>query len=44
MPNIGIACCCQNGTAELAAFMQRLTITHVRRWQEHRRHVELGHV
>ena len=29
---------------ELAAFMQRLTITHVRRWQEHRGHAGLGHV
>ena len=29
---------------DLAAFMQRLTITHVRRWQEHRRYVGLGHV
>jgi putative transposase len=29
---------------ELAAFMQRLSITHVRRWQEHRHDVGLGHV
>jgi putative transposase len=29
---------------DLAAFMQRLTITHVRRWQEHRGYVGLGHV
>ena len=29
---------------DLAAFMQRLTITHVRRWQESRRYVGLGHV
>jgi putative transposase len=29
---------------ELAAFLQRLTITHVRRWQEHRGQVGLGHV
>jgi putative transposase len=28
----------------LGAFMQRLTITHVRRWQEHRHQVGLGHV
>ena len=27
---------------ELAAFMQRLTITHVRRWQEHRGYAGLG--
>ena len=29
---------------ELATFMQRLTITHVRRWQEHRGYSGLGHV
>jgi putative transposase len=29
---------------DLAKFMQRLTITHARRWQEHRRFVGLGHV
>ena len=29
---------------DLAAFMQRLTITHVRRWQEHRHVVGEGHV
>jgi len=29
---------------ELATFMQRLSITHVRRWQEHRYDVGLGHV
>jgi len=29
---------------ELAAFLQRLTITHARRWQEQRRTVGLGHV
>jgi putative transposase len=29
---------------ELAAFMQRLTITHVRRWQQHRGYAGLGHV
>jgi len=29
---------------DLARFMQRLTITHVRRWQEHRHFVGLGHV
>jgi putative transposase len=27
---------------ELAAFMQRLTITHVRRWQQYRRYAESG--
>ena len=29
---------------ELAAFMQRLTITHVTRWQKHRRKVGEGHL
>jgi putative transposase len=32
------------GDGDLAAFMQRLTITHVRRWQEHRGYVGIGHV
>jgi putative transposase len=30
--------------AELARFMQRLTITHVQRWQQHRGNARLGHV
>ncbi len=29
---------------ELAAFMQRLTVTHVTRWQKHKRRVGEGHV
>ena len=29
---------------DLAAFMQKLTITHVRNWQEHRRRVGSGHL
>jgi len=29
---------------DLAAFMQRLTVTHVTRWQKHRRRVGEGHV
>jgi putative transposase len=29
---------------DLAAFMQKLTITHVRNWQESRRRVGYGHV
>jgi REP element-mobilizing transposase RayT len=29
---------------ELARFMQRLTITHIRRWPEHRRYAGLGHI
>ena len=29
---------------DLAAFMQKLTVTHVRNWQENRRRVGMGHV
>ena len=29
---------------DLARFMQKLTVTHVRNWQEHRRRVGYGHV
>ncbi len=29
---------------DLASFMQRLTITHARRWQEHRKLVGTGHI
>ena len=29
---------------DLGAFMQKLTITHVRNWQEHRKKVGMGHV
>jgi len=29
---------------DLGAFMQKLTVTHVRNWQEHRRRVGYGHV
>jgi putative transposase len=29
---------------ELARFTRRLTITHVRRWQEHRGYAGLGHI
>jgi putative transposase len=29
---------------ELSAFLQRLTLTHARRWQEHRRRVGYGHL
>src|SRR5688500_12411279 len=31
-------------TGDLAAFMQKLTITHARRWQEHRHRVGYGHL
>jgi putative transposase len=34
----------QGGDPRLAAFMQRLTITHARRWQEHRHQVGTGHI
>jgi putative transposase len=29
---------------ELAAFMQKLTMTHTRNWQEHRRRAGYGHI
>jgi len=29
---------------DLASFMQKLSVTHVRNWQEHRRRVGMGHV
>ena len=32
------------GDGDLAVFMQRLTVTHVTRWQKHRRRVGEGHV
>ena len=32
------------GDGDLAGFMQRLTVTHVTRWQKHRRRVGEGHV
>lgn len=32
------------GDGDLASFMQRLSITHVRRWQEHRHVVGTGHI
>ncbi len=31
-------------TGDLGRFMQRLTVTHVRRWREHRQSVGLGHL
>lgn len=31
-------------SGDLGAFMQRLTVTHVRRWHEHRQSVGLGHL
>lgn len=44
MPNHWHLLLWPEGDRDLAAFMQRLTITHVRRWQEHRGYVGLGHV
>jgi putative transposase len=44
MPNHWHLLLWPEGDGDLAAFMQRLTITHVRRWQEHRGYVGLGHV
>ena len=44
MPNHWHLLLWPEGDGELAAFMQRLTITHVRRWQEHRGYAGLGHV
>ena len=44
MPNHWHLLLCPECDGELTAFMQRLTITHVRRWQEHRGCAGLGHV
>lgn len=44
MPSHWHMLCWPEKNGELATFMQRLTITHVRRWQEHRHYVRLGHV
>ena len=44
MPNHWHLLLWPESNGELAAFMQRLTITHVRRWQEHRGYAGLGHV
>ena len=35
---------CPERDGDLAAFMQKLTITHVRNWQENRRRVGYGHL
>ena len=44
MPSHWHMLCWPEKDGELARFMQRLTVTHVRRWQEHRHYVGLGHV
>ena len=44
MPGHWHMLCWPERDGDLATFMQRLTITHVRRWQEHRHFVGLGHV
>jgi putative transposase len=44
MPNYWYLLLWPERDGELATFMQRLSITHVLRWQEHRHDVGLGHV
>ncbi|MCE5266347.1 MAG: transposase [Planctomycetaceae bacterium] len=44
MPSHWHMLCWLEKDGELATFMQRLAITHVRRWQEHRHHGGLGYV
>ena len=44
MPNHWHLLCGRSAMASYPACMQRLTITHVRRWQEHRGYAGLGHV
>jgi putative transposase len=44
MPNRGRLLLWSQHEGELAIFMQRLTITHVRRWQQHRGYAGLGHI
>ena len=44
MPNHWHFVCWPQQDGDLGAFMQKLTITHVRNWQEHRRRVGYGHV
>ena len=44
MPNHWHLVLWPRGDGDLAGFMQRLTVTHVRRWQEHRHAVGHGHV
>ncbi|HEX2242956.1 MAG TPA: hypothetical protein VHK27_06845, partial [Gammaproteobacteria bacterium] len=43
-PITGTSCSGRERDGELAAFLQKFTITHVRNWQEHRRQVGTGHV
>jgi putative transposase len=44
MPNHGHWLLWPEHDGELASLMQRLSITHVRRWQKHRGYAGLGHV
>ena len=44
MPNHWHLLVWPEGDGDLARFMQRLTITHVRRWQQHRGYTGLGHI
>jgi putative transposase len=44
MPNHWHLLLWPEGDGDLAAFMQRLTVTHVTRWQKHKRRVGEGHV
>jgi putative transposase len=44
MPNRRHLVLWPEGEGDLAAFMQKLTITHERNWQEHRRRVGYGHL
>lgn len=44
MPNHWHLVLWPEGAGDLGAFVQKLTITHVRNWQEHRRRVGYGHV
>src|SRR5262245_57537724 len=44
MPNHWHLVLWPRGDGDLAAFMQRLTVTHARRWMEHRHRVGMGHV
>ena len=44
MPNHWHFVCWPEHDGDLGTFMQKLTVTHVRNWQEHRRRVGYGHV
>ena len=44
MPNHWHLLLCPNEPDQLGRFMQRLTMTHTRRWQEHHHQVGMGHL